>query len=205
MILYYNNNVIIMTEFFNEISRLIDVLINMLGIWGPLLGCILIILESIIPILPLSVFITLNFLAFGNFKGFIISWICIIIGCSISYWMFDKGFKNIFEKRLRNNSNVNRFMKIIDNLKFEQLVTILAIPFTPAFAVNIAAGLSKMKYSKYLKALIIGKAFMVYFWGYIGTSLIESLTHPIALIKIIIIIIIAFISSKVINKIVKID
>lgn len=203
--MYYNNNVMFMAEFFNKISEMIDVLINMLGVWGPLLGCIFMIVESIIPILPLAAFITLNFLAFGNILGFLISWICTIIGCFLSFWMFDKGFKNIFEKKLRNKSAVNKLMNIIDNIKFEQLVTLLAIPFTPAFAVNIAAGLSDMKYSKYLKALIIGKAFMVYFWGFVGTSLIQSLTNPIALIKVVVIMIVAFVASRLINKILKID
>lgn len=194
-----------MGEFFYKISEYIDILIVMLGVWGPLLGCILIIIESIIPILPLAAFITLNFLAFGSILGFIISWICTIIGCSLSYWLFHKNFKNIFEKKLRNKETVNKFMKIVDSIKFEQLVTLLAIPFTPAFAINIAAGLSKMKYSKYLKALLIGKIFMVYFWGFVGTSLIQSLTNPISLVKVIIIVLIAFIASKIINKVLKID
>lgn len=194
-----------MAEFFSKISEFIDVLISMLGVWGPLLGCLLMIVESIIPILPLAAFITLNFLAFGNVLGFLISWICTIIGCFLSFWMFDKGFKNIFEKKLRNKEIVNKFMKIIDNIKFEQLVTLLAIPFTPAFAINIAAGLSEMKYSKYLKALVIGKAFMVYFWGFVGTSLIQSLTNPASLIKVIVITILAFVASKVLNKVLKID
>lgn len=194
-----------MAEFFNKISEMIDVLINMLGVWGPFLGCIFMIIESIIPILPLAAFITLNFLSFGNILGFLISWICTVIGCFLSFWMFDKGFKNVFEKKLRNKSAVNKFMNIVDNIKFEQLVTLLAIPFTPAFAVNIAAGLSDMKYSKYLKALIIGKAFMVYFWGFVGTSLIQSLTNPIALIKVVVIMIVAFVASRLINKVLKID
>ena len=194
-----------MAEFFSKISEFIDVLISMLGVWGPLLGCLLMVVESIIPILPLAAFITLNFLAFGNILGFLISWICTIIGCFLSFWMFDKGFKNIFEKKLRNKEVVNKFMKIIDNIKFEQLVTLLAIPFTPAFAINIAAGLSEMKYSKYLKALILGKAFMVYFWGFVGTSLIQSLTNPASLIKVIVITILAFVASKGLNKVLKID
>ncbi len=194
-----------MAEFFNKISEMIDVLITMLGVWGPLLGCLLIVIESIIPILPLAAFITLNFLAFGNILGFIISWIFTVVGCFISFYMFDKGFKNIFEKKLRNKEVVNKFMKIIDSIKFEQLVTLLAIPFTPAFAVNIAAGLSNMKSSKYLKALILGKAFMVYFWGFVGTSLIQSLTNPASFIKVIVIMAVAFIASKVINKVIKID
>ena len=194
-----------MGEIFNKISEYIDILIDILGIWGPLLGCLLIIIESILPVLPLAAFITLNFLVFGNVLGFLISWICTIIGCSLSYWLFHKNFKNIFEKKLRNKQSINKFMKIVDSIKFEQIVTLLAIPFTPAFAINIAAGLSKMKYSKYLKALLIGKIFMVYFWGFIGTSLIQSLTNPIALVKVIVIVLIAFIASKIINKILKID
>lgn len=195
----------IMVDFFSKISELVDVLITMLGVWGPLLGCFLMIIESIIPILPLAAFITLNFLSFGNVLGFLISWICTIIGCFLSFWMFDKGFKNIFEKKLRSKESVNKFMRVIDNVKFEQLVTLLAIPFTPAFAVNIAAGLSEMKYSKYLKALILGKAFMVYFWGFVGTSLIQSLTNPSSLIKVVVITLIAFVASRVINKVLKID
>jgi uncharacterized protein YhhL (DUF1145 family) len=59
--------------------------------------------------------------------------------------------------------------------------------------------------SKYLKALIIGKIFMVYFWGFVGTSLIESLTNPASLIKVIGIMLIAFFGSKLINKIIKLD
>lgn len=194
-----------MIEFFNKASEYIDILIEILGVWGPLLGCFLMIIESILPILPLAAFITLNFLTFGNILGFIISFGCTIIGCSLSYWMFNKNLKNIFEKKLRNKEVVNKFMKIMDNIKFEQLVILLAIPFTPAFAVNIAAGLSNMKYKKYLKALLIGKLFMVYFWGFVGTSLIQSLTNPIVLVKVIVMVIIAFVASKVLNKILKID
>ena len=194
-----------MVEFFNKASEYIDILIEILGVWGPLLGCFLMIIESILPILPLAEFITLNFLTFGNILGFIISFGCTILGCSLSFWMFKKNFKNIFEKKLRNKEVVNKFMKIIDNIKFEQLVILLAIPFTPAFAVNIAAGLSNMKYKKYLEALLIGKLFMVYFWGFVGTSLIQSLTNPIVLVKVIVMVIIAFVASKVLNKILKID
>lgn len=203
--MYYNNNVINMLEIFSKISSFIDMIINSLGVMGPVLGCLLIILESIIPILPLFAFITLNFMVFGNIVGFIISWVCTIIGCSISFYMFDNGVKGWFEKRLRNKEPVNKIMKLVDNIKFEQLVMLLAIPFTPAFAINIAAGLSNIQYKKYLKALLIGKVFLVYFWGFVGTSLIDSLTHPIKLVKIVVMVLIAYIVSKIVNKKLKID
>ena len=63
---------------------------------GPIAGVITIILESMIPVLPLSVFITLNMISYGQVLGFIISWIATIIGCMISFFLF----RSIFQKKL---------------------------------------------------------------------------------------------------------
>ena len=41
---------------------------------------------------------------------------------------------------------------------------------------------------------------MVYFWGFVGTSIIESLKNPSGLIKVGIALLIAFIVSKIVNK-----
>ena len=57
-----------------------------------------------------------------------------------------------------------------------------------------------MKYDKFLISSIIGKPFMVYFWGYIGVTLLESLTHPEYLVKIVIMLIVAYVLSMFINK-----
>ena len=91
-------------------------------------------------------------------------------------------------------------MKKISNLKFEQLVTIIALPFTPAFLINIACGLSNMKYKKFLTAILLGKIFIVYFWGFIGVGLIESIKNPKYLIEVFVMVIIAYIIIKIVNK-----
>jgi len=91
-------------------------------------------------------------------------------------------------------------MNFIDKISLSGLATLVAIPFTPAFAVNIAAGLSNLSKKKFLTGILIGKTFMVYFWGYIGTTLLESLTHPIYLAKILIMVSLAYIISKIVNK-----
>lgn len=186
---------------FEMIDTFIDTTLQGMGIWGPIVGCFFITIESMAPILPLFVFITLNFLAFGNILGFIISWIFTCIGCSISFFLFRSKFQTWWYKRLKKKGLISEStMRKITSLKFEQLTTIIAIPFTPAFLVNIAAGLSKMSYKKFLCALMIGKTFLVYFWGFVGVSLIESIKHPIYLLKIVILMLIAYLLSKVINK-----
>ena len=164
------------------------------------IGFFLIILESIIPILPLAVFIALNLIIFGNITGFILSWIATIIGCTLSFYIFRKGLSKKIYKHI-DNTRVIKLINIIDDISFSKLVIIMAIPFTPAFAINIGAGLSKMKYKKFLLAAIIAKLSTVYFWGFVGTTLFESMTDITVIIKLMVILLIAFILSKiVINK-----
>lgn len=175
--------------------------ISTLSFLGPVYGVILILLESVIPILPLSVFITLNMMSFGNLFGFLISWVFTIVGCTMSFFLF-RCFREKMYKFLkkRDLEKVECWLKKISKISLSSLTVILAIPFTPAFFVNIAAGLSKISYKKYLVSLIIGKMIMVYFWGYVGTSLLESLTDVTVLIKIIILLIVTYILSKIVDK-----
>lgn len=183
------------------IDGVIDNLLASLGMWGPILGCFFITIESMIPILPLFVFITLNFLSFGHFLGFIISWIFTCIGCSISFFLFRHKVQTWAFKRLKKRGIISKgTLDKITNLKLEQLAVIIAVPFTPAFLVNICAGLSEMSFKKFLGALLIGKIFLVYFCGYIGCSLIESIKNPIVLVKVGIMVITAYILSLIVSK-----
>ena len=54
-----------MGELFSNFYNFIMDTIDAMGVYGPLLGSLFIVLESIIPPLPLFVFITINFLAFA--------------------------------------------------------------------------------------------------------------------------------------------
>ncbi len=173
-----------------------------IGMWGYVLSCFFILIESIVPALPLSVFITLLFYKFGVVIGFIISYIFTILGCIMSYKIFNSKLRYKFDDYINKNDMIklNKIKKRINKIKFNNLCLIIAIPFTPAFLVNIAAGIVNMNFKKYLYALMIGKIFLIIFWGFIGTSLINSFKNPINLIYIIIMLIICFIISKLVSK-----
>ncbi len=189
-----------MMDFIKNLDGIINTFLLNIGIYGPILGCFCILIESIVPILPLFVFITINFLVFGNIFGFLISWLFTVLGCLMSFFLFRKKIKNWFDKKMKEKTRVKKIMNTVNKVKLEQLTSIIAVPFTPAFLVNIAAGLSKMSFKKFLIALCIGKVFLVLFWGFVGTSLVQSLTHPIAFLKVVVLVLLAFITSKFINK-----
>ncbi len=191
-------------EVLEALNELINNLLNLLGSWGALLGCVFILFESIIPMLPLSLFITLNFVTFGSIIGFIISWIFTVLGCMMSYYLFKSA---VSEKRLskfKENNTLKKVINVIENMNFTSLVILIAIPFTPAFAVNIAAGICRVPKKKFLLALMLGKISLVYFWGFVGVGLIESLKNPSKLIGVVILIVIVYIISYILSKKLKI-
>ena len=52
--------------------------------------------------------------------------------------------------REKQGKRLNKLMVAFDKLKFEQLTLLIANPFTPAFMINIVAGLSSMKKRKFI-------------------------------------------------------
>ena len=191
----------VFSNFYNFIMNTIDAM----GVYGPLLGSLFIVLESIIPPLPLFVFITINFLAFGYVMGFIISWVCTIIGCVISYFLVKKFLRNFVVKKIKNVDLLNRCMHYIENMSLTKITVILAIPFTPAFMMNIAAGLVNMNFKKFFIAILISKIFLVYFWGFVGTSLVESFQNPSSLITVVVMMLLAYGMSLIIKKVFKVN
>lgn len=184
------------------ITQIVEYLTNLMNSFGIISGFLLIILESIIPVLPLAVFIALNVISFGPILGFIVSWVATVTGCMIAFFACRK-LREKFEKKYRSNEKINRFKKYIGKISYSNLVLLLAMPFTPAFAINIGAGLSDIDYKRYFSALMIGKLPMVYFWGFIGKSFLESITDPYTIMQIVVMLILAYLASKVINKFIK--
>lgn len=187
---------------FKELDILLTNFLMSIGIWGYILSCFLIIIESIIPILPLSVFITLLFYKFGYILGFLISYVFTILGCLISYSLFNGKMRIKLENYIRNKNKkkLDKIIKSINRIKFVNLCLIIALPFAPAFLINIAAGLSNIKKKKYIIALLIGKIFLIIFWGFIGTSMINSLRRPSNLVLISVLLLVCFILSRFISK-----
>lgn len=189
-----------MGSILNDIYNYLIEIINGSVIYGPLFACLLIFLESILPVLPLFVFITIIFIAYGYTYGFIISYILTSLGCLFSFFLCRTLLKSFVRKKLRKIDKLDTLMLKIDKIKLSNLVLLLAIPFTPAFVINIAASLSEMNFKKYCIAIFISKIFLIFFWGFIGTSLLESLKNPKIVIVILIMLLIAYLLSRFVTK-----
>jgi uncharacterized membrane protein YdjX (TVP38/TMEM64 family) len=187
-------------EYFNELSEIINEFLMSLGVLAPIFSSILIILEGILAFLPLFMFITINVLVLGPIFGGLISWICTTFGSFLTFYFCRKGLHDFFQKKIKNRKLISKYNNLIDNLSFVKLVLFVAIPFMPSFFINLGAGLSNIPIKKYLCALLLGKVFIVVFWGYIGTSLISCLTNPIEFIKVVVLVVVAYVIAKIVDK-----
>ena len=186
----------------NAINYLVDHATDLLQMGGPLMGVFLVFLESVIPILPLGAFITLNMNAFGFIIGFLISWGSTCFGCYISYLVFSSFLSRYFYRFLSKKyaKKIKKSMEKIKKMSLSNLVVVIALPFTPAFLINIASGLAGVDKKKFLIAILVGKLSIVYFWGVIGTSFLESMTDIKTIMIISVMLVIAYFVSKYISK-----
>ena len=174
---------------------------------GLVFGFILILLESFIPVLPLGVFVALNVNAFGSIIGISLSWVATCVGCFLSYLIFsylsDKILHKVLPKKTQNK--IEKAIKKFQKISFSNLVLVIALPFTPAFLINIICGIVKISKRKFLFSILIGKVFMIIFWGYVSKSLIESMTDINTIIIISLMLVIAYLISKIVSKKVDLD
>ena len=184
------------------INYLVDHATDLLKMGGPIMGVLLVFLESVIPILPLGAFITLNMNAFGFVGGFLISWSATCIGCYASYFVFSSFLSKYFYQFLsrKDAKKIHKSKKKIRKMPLGNLAVLIALPFTPAFLINIASGLAKVDRKKFLLSILIGKIFIVYFWGFIGTSFLESMTDITTIITIAVMLVVAYFVSKYVSK-----
>ena len=194
-----------------ELSTNMQSFLLSIGVLGAIFSCALVFTESILPCFPLAMLIAVVFYTFGKFWGLIICWIFTCLGCLVSYkicrgklrkWVINKFIVKLGPK---NQRRINSIMDYITSLSTSSLTVLMALPFSPAFVINIAAGLANVRKKKFYPALIIGKLFMVYFWGYVGASLLESLTNPLIIIKVVFMLVAALVVSKIATKIFKFE
>ncbi len=168
---------------------------------GPFFGIFIILLESIFPALPLGVFIALNMRAFGMVFGFLLSWMATCLGCLLSYAIFFHWVRFLLDRIVKKHGkNLRKIEKKIQTISFSNLVLVIALPFTPAFLINIACGISKMPLKKFLLAILLGKLSIVFFWGFVGTSLIESITDIQTIMIVVVLLVVAYFLSKWISR-----
>lgn len=168
--------------------------------FGPLPGLLLPFIEAFLPFLPLVVFIFANSAAYGLLKGFLYSWIGSSLGSIAVFLLIRKyGHKKVLVK-IKQNKQVVHVTNWVDKRGFTPLFLLLCFPFSPSSVINIVAGLSKINIFKFILAVLMGKALMIFSVAYIGSSIFEFAENPKKTIIVSVGIILFWLIGKFIEK-----
>lgn len=144
------------------------VLVNYIGQYGilaPVIFIVLQLLQVIIPIIPGGVSCFAGVLAFGPVLGFIYNYIGMIIGSCIVYYLSSK-YGLILIKKIFKEKTINKYLKYISNNTFEKLFMIgIVMPFFPDDLLCYIAGLSNLKFKRFLFIILHGRSISLLFYS----------------------------------------
>ena len=145
---------------------------------GPIAPIFLVVLESLLPFMPLMLIIALNTGIYGVFYGYLYSFIGSVVGSLIVFFFF-RFFKN--KKFIAYFVQGKRVSKILHWVLMQHPVfvtSIIASPLTPSSFINISFGLSGYSKRLYTMSLIVGKAILMTYLVWLGNSINSIQDQP---------------------------
>jgi uncharacterized membrane protein YdjX (TVP38/TMEM64 family) len=155
-----------------------QLLVKQTGVWAPVVFILLCAASLIIAPLSGSSLFVVGGTLFGKHDAFLLSYIASIIGCSANFWISRKLGRKVAQ-RFIGKANLEELDKFINKLKSSRsiLYMVIIMPFSQDI-VSYAIGLTKIKYTHYLIALILSSTIVIAGYVYIGSSVLEFLVQP---------------------------
>ncbi|MGB6299174.1 MAG: VTT domain-containing protein [Rivularia sp. (in: cyanobacteria)] len=155
-----------------------QLLVKQTGVWAPVVFILLCAVSLIIAPLSGSSLFVVGGTLFGKHDAFLLSYVASIIGCSANFWISRKLGRKVAQ-RFIGKANLDELDKFINKLKSSRsiLYMVIIMPFSQDI-VSYAIGLTKIKYTHYLIALILSSTIVISGYVYIGSSVLEFLVQP---------------------------
>ncbi|WCT56726.1 TVP38/TMEM64 family protein [Paenibacillus kyungheensis] len=160
---------------------------------GPWFSILLAFLISFIPLLPIIVVIGLNVAAFGLWWSVLYSWIGIMSGAILMFWLVRKLSHYKYIDRFSHNKAVQKSIRWMKNNGFMYIFMFSLLPFGPFTLLHVAAGLSGIKFRSFVIAAGLGRGMMIFIISFIGADWASYFQQPLKLLFVALFVIIGFI------------
>lgn len=122
------------------------------------------IFQTVVPVMPGAITIPAGALIFGEFWGFILNYVSIVIGSIIAFWLC-----RIYGRRvlwvLVGEKAFRRYIKLLDKPSFRNIfIAGMVVPFMPADIFCMVAGVSNMRWKFFSIVLILAKPVSLFFY-----------------------------------------
>lgn len=147
--------------------------VDSLGWFAPLLPILLHFMQILVPFIPGGLVLTAVVIIFGPQNGFIINFIGVICGSTISFALA-RYFGREFVRRRIKSEIWQKYFRWLDNEKLfrRMFLLLILLPFAPDDALCMLAGIAKITTRDFLITLIFGKipVLLLYSLGMMGAD-----------------------------------
>jgi uncharacterized membrane protein YdjX (TVP38/TMEM64 family) len=145
------------------------------GWFAPIIFIIFQAVQVVLPISPGAIGCVGGVLIFGSIQGFIYNYIGICIG-SIVAFLLARHYGLNYVMNMSNKKVFNKYISWLKKPSFERIFAIaIFLPVAPDDFLCYIAGLSKMKFKKFVIIILLGKPFAIAMYSLILNIIVQKL------------------------------
>ncbi|WP_046215955.1 TVP38/TMEM64 family protein [Paenibacillus wulumuqiensis] len=163
---------------------------------GPLISILIPFLKSFIPPMPTIVVLGVNAAVYGLWMGFVYSYIGIIGGSLTAFALIRKLSQHRYLARIVQRPRVERTRRWVRDNGFNYVFLLSLFPVGPFTLLNLAAGLSGIRFRSFLIAILFGRGVMVFAVSFIGADFALYWEQPWYLVWVVIFIVVCLVISR---------
>jgi uncharacterized membrane protein YdjX (TVP38/TMEM64 family) len=132
-----------------------------LGVYGKVIGMLLVFLQTCFPFIPFVLVAGTNVAIFGIEWGFVVNYVMSCVAAICCFFFARYYGHDWVGKRIERFPAVVQFSKRMEVHGFFYVLLGRLIPVIPSTAINLAGGLTRMRFSHFLLGTLIGKLPMI--------------------------------------------
>jgi len=145
------------------------------GWFAPIIFIIFQAIQVVLPISPGAIGCVAGVLIFGSVQGFIYNYIGICIG-SIAAFLLARQYGLNYVMNMSNKKVFNKYIGWLKKPSFERIFAIaIFLPVAPDDFLCYIAGVSKMKFKKFVLIILLGKPFAIVMYSLMLNIIVQKL------------------------------
>lgn len=147
-------------EFIAE-SEALGTYVSGFGFWGPLILALLNLILVVVALLPGHIVVMAAGFLYGLVPGFLLNHFSVLLGSIISFYLARRYGRPVVV-RLAPAEMLDRWDTAADDYGFSFFLTCYLLPLFPADVLNFVAGLSTLRFSEFVLANALGRAWITF-------------------------------------------
>ncbi|WP_163858038.1 TVP38/TMEM64 family protein [Paenibacillus elgii] len=142
-----------------------------LGWIGHVAGALLVVLQTLFPVVPFVLVAGANVLIFGLWRGFLVNYVFACLGAFIAYYTARNYGRAWVQAKLAKYDFIEQWSGRLERHGLWYIAASRIIPVIPSFGINLSAAVMKVKPRDFVIGTLIGKAPMIFLESVIGHDL----------------------------------